>query len=164
MSARSGGSKGMTASSPFSVRPFSPPDLEAVLQLQSGISSSPTWTGEDYLELAGKGVLLVAETRSDPPVVAGFAAWRLAAGEAELLNLAVAPAFRRQGAGQTLMQASLEALQLRHSTSLYLEVRPSNLPAIALYKKWNFNLLHVRLNYYRNPIENAWIMHRLLIG
>lgn len=153
----------MTPPSPFSIRSFSPSDVDAILRLQAGISSSSAWAADDYLDLAGKGLLLVAGTLTPTPVVAGFAAWRLVAEEAELLNLAVAPAFHRQGAGRALMAASLNALQLKNATSLFLEVRPLNLPAISLYKKYDFKLLHIRPAYYRNPVEDAWVMHRLLV-
>lgn len=79
---------------------------------------------------------------------AGFALNRLIGDEAELLLLAVSPAFQRRGVGMALIEQSLRQLRQREGTRLHLEVRHNN-PAIALYNKAGFALIGRRPGYYR---------------
>jgi ribosomal-protein-alanine N-acetyltransferase len=64
-------------------------------------------------------------------------AWS-AAGEAEILTLAVAPRARRQGVGAALVDAAGAAALLRGAASMHLEVAEANAPARALYKKLGY--------------------------
>jgi ribosomal-protein-alanine N-acetyltransferase len=86
-----------------------------------------------------------------------FARWRLilAAGEAELVRLAVAPGARRQGLARRLLEASDAILKLQSITELHLEVRTSNVPAIALYEAMGWKRLGTRKAYYRNGEDAA---------
>src|SRR5690606_7715865 len=68
-----------------------------------------------------------------PPV--GFVLARLAAGEGEILTVAVARAHRRQGLGWRLMAAVLRELHGQRAEALFLEVDEANAPAIALYRR-----------------------------
>ena len=81
---------------------------------------------------------------------------------ADMMNLAVLPAYRRQGIGEKLVAALQEQLQEKGSLSLALEVRVSNENAISLYKKMGFVQVGLRPNYYRNPKEDAYILRKEL--
>ncbi len=81
-------------------------------------------------------------------------------GEADMMNVAVSPDYRRQGVAQGLIEALVAALKERQVTCLSLEVRASNAPAIALYDKLGFCQVGRRPNYYRNPKEDALILRR----
>ena len=78
------------------------------------------------------------------------------------MNVAVAPAFRRQGIGEGLMIALVDALRDKGMESLTLEVRASNSPAIALYDRLGFTEVGRRPNYYTDPREDALIMRKEL--
>lgn len=80
--------------------------------------------------------------------MAAFAITQVVLDEATLFNLAVDPAFQRQGLGRELMQHLISELEARGILTLWLEVRASNRPAIALYEKLDFNEVSVRRNYY----------------
>jgi ribosomal-protein-alanine acetyltransferase len=85
----------------------------------------------------------------------GFLVGRtLAEREHELLNLAVAPEFRRQGIGRALVAAWLEGV----SGTVYLEVRPSNTAARLFYKYLGFEEVSIRPEYYQNPPEPAIVL------
>jgi len=96
--------------------------------------------------------------------VTGFFIGREAANEAEVLNLAVMPKFRRQGDGRALLSAALEEIRSRGVQSVFLEVRESNLGAIAFYESFGFSKIGRRKIYYQDPEEAAINMEKKLTG
>ena len=77
-----------------------------------------------------------------------------------MMNVAVAPDYRRQGVGEKLILALVDALKERGSHWLMLEVRQSNAPARALYAKLGFAEVGRRKNYYSKPREDALILRK----
>ena len=95
----------------------------------------------------------------------GFVLARLAAGEAEILTIAVARTHRRQGLGWQLMEAVLRRLHAQRAETLFLEVDETNLPAIALYRRLGFHEVGKRPAYYQTADKrkaNALVMRRNL--
>ena len=86
---------------------------------------------------------------------AGYAGWLTLSGEAELLRIAVDPAFRRQGLGDALLAAVLDGAREAGAGTVFLEVRESNAPAVALYRKHGFRPVGRRPDYYDAPVEAA---------
>jgi ribosomal-protein-alanine N-acetyltransferase len=80
--------------------------------------------------------------------MAAFAITQVVLDEASLFNIAVDPAFQRRGLGRQLLQHLIDGLIKRDVLTLWLEVRASNLPAIALYEQLGFNQVSRRPNYY----------------
>ncbi|MEN4669160.1 ribosomal protein S18-alanine N-acetyltransferase [Pantoea agglomerans] len=80
--------------------------------------------------------------------MAAFAITQVVLDEASLFNIAVDPAFQRRGLGRQLLQHLIDELIKRDVLTLWLEVRASNLPAIALYEQLGFNQVSRRSNYY----------------
>jgi len=91
--------------------------------------------------------------------VVGVFQWRNLGEEAEILDLAVHPNHRRQGHATFLLRNSLQHMSQSAAKKISLEVRESNAAAIALYKKFGFQLSGRRPNYYRNPEESALLMN-----
>ena len=96
----------------------------------------------------------------DGDTVAGYVGSQSVLDEADMMNIAVHPDYRRQGIGRDLVLALAEALQKKGIRGLMLEVRQSNAPAIALYEQLGFQQVGLRPNYYRNPKENALILKK----
>ncbi len=92
--------------------------------------------------------------------VAGYVGSQSVLGETDMMNLAVAPEYRRQGVAQNLIALLVQRLSAMGNHSLSLEVRISNAPAIALYEKLGFAGIGRRPNYYRNPKEDALILRK----
>ncbi len=92
--------------------------------------------------------------------VAGYIGSQSVEGEADMMNVAVHPDFRRQGVAQTLITELVEALKNKGIHCLSLEVRASNESAIALYEKLDFLSVGRRPNYYRHPKEDALILRK----
>jgi [ribosomal protein S18]-alanine N-acetyltransferase len=89
--------------------------------------------------------------------VAGFCSWRqTVADEAEILNIAVDPSFRRRGIGSALLMAVCE----QASGSIFLEVAEHNAPAIALYRKLGWQEAGLRAGYYNQGTVNAVVMKK----
>ena len=123
-------------------------DLEAVAAIQSASPEAAHWLAADYLQYEFT-VAICGGT------VAGFLVWRrVAEGEAEVLNLAVAPQFRRQGIARELL---MPLLNLRGHL-VFLEVRESNLAARMCYKSMGFQEVSIRAKYYDSPSESAIVM------
>ena len=96
----------------------------------------------------------------DGEKVVGYVGSQTVLGETDMMNIAVDPAYRRQGIARKLIEGLIEALKERGSHSLMLEVRAGNAPAIALYESMGFAVAGKRPNYYRNPKEDAWILRK----
>lgn len=82
--------------------------------------------------------------------------------EADVMNLAVSPDCRRQGIGAKLLDSMTALLHRQGIGTLFLEVRPSNAAAIALYERSGFVQVGRRPNYYVNPTEDALILRKEL--
>ena len=95
-------------------------------------------------------------------MVAGYIGSQSVMGESDMMNVAVAPEYRRRGVGEALVSALADALKAQGNESLALEVRASNMPAIALYEKLGFAQVGRRPGYYRNPKEDALILKKIL--
>jgi ribosomal-protein-alanine N-acetyltransferase len=93
----------------------------------------------------------------------GFVLARRAAGEAEILTIAVARAHRRSGLGWRLMDAVLRDLHASRAEALFLEVDETNAAALALYRRMGFVEVGRRPGYYRQearPATGALVMRR----
>lgn len=101
------------------------------------------WTAAEFAALlSAHGTLLVA-------LPGGFALGRAAAGEAELLTLAVAPARRRQGLGRRLLAGFEAAARAAGAAEAFLEVAEDNAAARALYAAAGWRPAGRRRGYYR---------------
>ena len=96
----------------------------------------------------------------DGATIAGYVGSQAVMGEADMMNVAVAPDYRRKGIAENLINRLVDALAEGDNHSLSLEVRESNQPAIALYQKLGFTQVGFRPGYYRNPREGALILRK----
>ena len=92
--------------------------------------------------------------------LAGYVGSQTVMDETDMMNLAVAPQFRRQGVGEALVNALTASLKELGSRCLTLEVRDSNEAARALYGKLGFTEIGRRRGYYRDPREDALILRK----
>ena len=77
--------------------------------------------------------------------------------EWELENMAVVPSVRRQGAGTLLLQKLIAQARAEDGKSIFLEVRESNVGALALYRRFGFEQTGIRKSYYSDPPEDAFL-------
>jgi ribosomal-protein-alanine N-acetyltransferase len=140
----------------YRIRPAVPADAKALVALERRAFTDP-WTEASFLEaLASAWTFgLVAEASRG---TAGYLIGREVAGTGEVLNLAVAPEFRRRGIAGALLEAGLASFRRRRVDEVFLEVRESNLSAQALYLSRGFRPVGQRAAYYRNPKEDALVL------
>ena len=87
----------------------------------------------------------------------GYLGLHAVCGEGYIANLAVAPAFRRQGVARALLRAGAEIAEKEKLEFLSLEVRTSNLPARRLYESEGYVHIGARPGFYTNPREDGEI-------
>ena len=90
----------------------------------------------------------------------GYVGSQSVLGEADMMNLAVDPVYRRQGVGKSLVLTLIDNLNVKDVKCLTLEVRASNEQAIALYEQLGFDRIGLRPKYYSNPKEDALILRK----
>ncbi|MBI1940670.1 MAG: ribosomal protein S18-alanine N-acetyltransferase [Acidobacteria bacterium] len=143
------------------IRLFSKEDLHAMIALQAKSPEAARWTADDYARLADDsgGKILVAELESmTPPKILGFAAFHRVIDEVELRNMAVDPEHRRQGVAKALLEEAHQRMLKAGAKRLFLEVRTSNKPALALYSSLGFAIHSLRKDYYRDPQEDGYVL------
>ncbi len=97
--------------------------------------------------------------------VAGYGILSVAAGEAHILNLCVDPNYRAHGYGERLLNQVLLRARSADVREIFLEVRPSNQTALALYRKKGFHQVANRPAYYQaqEGREDAAVLAKKLI-
>ena len=135
-------------------------DIPAVAALER-VSFSAPWS-ENIIRSSldsGLSCWLVAE---DNGIIAGYVGSESVLDSADMMNINVAPDYRRQGIAEALCKALVDALRQKGILFLMLEVRVSNAPAIALYEKLGFSIAGRRPRYYSSPREDAFVMRKEL--
>lgn len=121
----------------------------------------------DYLQIGGW--LPVAEERSENPAedpaenpeketMVAYAGLKMVLDEGDITNVCVDPARRGLGLATCLMKELLDLAGQRGVHRIYLEVRASNHPALALYQGVGFRKIGIRKDYYEKPREDALIL------
>jgi len=137
----------------LTIRPVRGADLLRIAEIEEASFADPWPVELVAVELAHPQAIVLAACRVGAPV-AGYAAFRHVANEAELLRLAVDPAERRQGLGQALVEAGLERLRTVGEIEVcHLEVRVDNHSAIAVYGALGFAPTGRRRGYYRDGTD-----------
>ncbi|TWI02944.1 ribosomal-protein-alanine N-acetyltransferase [Luteimonas cucumeris] len=145
------------AGSATSLRPMREDDLDTVIAIEQRAYPFP-WT---------RGILRDC-LRADYPAwvllqdeaIIGYGVLSIAADEAHILNICTAPEAQGRGHGRRLLRALLQLARGRGVRRMFLEVRPSNPHAIALYHDEGFNEIGRRPRYYpaRDGREDAIVM------
>jgi ribosomal-protein-alanine N-acetyltransferase len=129
------------------IRDATEADSGAIVEIQRESGGTPEWPLESYSVVVGecdggvRGFLVTRQVASD---------------EYEILDIAVAPAFRRLGVGRALLVYALELCRGVY----FLEVRESNNAARRLYSEAGFEEVGTRPEYYSNPSESAVVMRK----
>ncbi|MDM3871987.1 ribosomal protein S18-alanine N-acetyltransferase [Porticoccus sp. W117] len=143
------------------IRPMELGDIEAVTAIEAQVSPHP-WNRTQFQQSLGSSHRCwVLESSGQ---VIGYYLYSLVVGEAEILNIAVAPQRQGAGLGRLLLDhCLLEAA--KKARMIFLEVRASNFAAIHLYLDSGFNQIGERRDYYRTAkgSEDALMMAKELV-
>ncbi len=132
--------------------------IPQIAALEKACFSDP-WT-EDAFVYELDNPLSLWLTALDGETVAGYVGSQSVFEEADIMNVAVHPAYRRQGIGEALLCELERRLAEDGVETLALEVRVSNQPAISLYEKLGYSQAGLRKNYYFHPKEDALILKK----
>jgi len=139
------------------VRAMHPDDLDAVVAIETEAYEFP-WTFGIFRDClrAGYECWVLAQANA----VIGYGILSVAAGEAHLLNLCIGTAHQHGGHGTRLVRRMIDLARWHRAERMFLEVRPSNGRAIALYDHIGFNEIGRRPNYYpaQRGREDAIVM------
>jgi len=136
---------------------MTPGDLDAVVAIESAVYSHP-WTRGNFNDSLSAGYQCwIVDIRG---AIAGYSVAMIAAAEAHLLNLSVAAQWQRLGLGSELLQFNINRARDLGAGRIFLEVRPSNSAALALYRRAGFAAIGVRRAYYPDAAnrEDAVVM------
>ncbi|MDR6991889.1 ribosomal-protein-alanine N-acetyltransferase [Luteimonas sp. 3794] len=147
----------------WALRPMRAADVDAIMEIELRAYPFPWTRGifDDCLRAAYPAWVLHVDRR-----LAGYGVLSVAAGEAHVLNVCVDPALQGRGYGRRLFRALVDLAQQHGAQRVFLEVRPSNPSAVALYHDEGFNEIGRRPRYYpaHNGREDAIVMARELFG
>jgi ribosomal-protein-alanine N-acetyltransferase len=158
LSDQSPAAPGSAAAAPVvEIAPMRRRHLRQVLRVEGRTSTTP-WSLGLFLAELGRGderAYLVALV--DRRVV-GFAGALLVAEEAHITTVAVDPDQQGRSVGQRLLLALIRRCTDLGARAITLEVRSSNVPARALYRRFGFAPAGVRKGYYSRPVEDALVL------
>lgn len=139
------------------LRPLRAPDLEPLAAIENELYEFP-WTQGNFRDSLAAGYSCWALWRGRE--LAGYGILMIGAEEAHLLNLSVATAHQRRGYASFLLRHLCDLARARDAKSMFLEVRPSNTAARALYAVFGFSEVGRRRNYYpaRGGREDAIVL------
>lgn len=149
----------MSAVLPFRIEPMAEDDLDGVCALENELAAFPWTRGHfaDCLNAGYSGWVLKLDQ-----LIAAYAVLMMVVDEGHLLNIGVAPSFQRQGLGGRLLEHLMARTRDSGGHSLMLEVRPSNTPALELYRRFGFGEIGRRKAYYPAHLgrEDALVLRR----
>ena len=134
-------------------------DLQRVLEIENECFENP-WSETDFtLSLKQpKSYEHVYVARRENTVV-GYIVFIVLREEAQVLNLAVPTAYRRQGIAKYLLASALEIIRSHNGHEVFLEVAVGNLPAQYLYRQFGFRICGIRKNYY-GRYKDAYVLRK----
>jgi len=120
-------------------------DIDAVVKLEQSAYPFP-WASDVFKDClrVGYGARVVEVNQT----LVGYAIYSHGAGEAHLLNLCVAQAYRRQKIARRLLRYVIQTVAIARAEVLFLEVRPSNVAGLRLYESLGFEFIGLRKGYY----------------
>lgn len=145
-----------------SVRKMVAADLEQVMAIAASLKDAPHWRRSAYVAALDPvsmpcRIALVAAKNSSNNVI-GFAIASLIPPQAELESIAIRLDEQRMGIGSKLIEGLIEELRTAAIREFMLEVRASNIAAVAFYQEQGWRGSGMRPRYYADPEEDAILM------
>jgi len=138
------------------VAPASEADLDAIDEIEQHSFRSP-WPRDTFKAELLREWARLDVGRLDGRLV-GFCNYWLVTTELHILAIAIHPDYRSRGLARQLLDHVLDVARQTGCSLATLEVRRSNIPAIALYERAGFKTVHVRARYYQDDNEDALVM------
>ena len=142
--------------------------LQAVANIEVLVQPHDAWTEQTLAEMLAQDsmhmlIVYKQEDKADNNKVIGYCLYQVIFEQAEILRIGTHPDYQRQGIASQLFATLNNELINNKVESLLLEVRADNAPALALYERQGFVVIHKRKSYYQLPHQpaiDALIMQR----
>ncbi|MDP2070811.1 ribosomal protein S18-alanine N-acetyltransferase [Methylotenera sp.] len=129
----------------YQFRPMQMDDLDAIMAIEPHIYPYP-WTRGNFSDSLTSGYSAWVLVWNEQ--IIAYSLMMMVLDEVHLLNLSVAKDYQKQGLGRLLLEYMVGIAKNNQMANMFLEVRPSNIPAIALYENMGFNEMAIRRAYY----------------
>lgn len=150
----------MAAFPRFVIRDLAPEDLDGVMDIER-VSFPTPWSRKMFEEEIERGFSDAIAAVADPGgEILGYAICWTVAEESHLLNIAVRADARGAGIGGSLVRECIRRGARGRAGRIYLEVRPTNEPALRLYRREGFRFAGIRKRYYTDTGEDAIVLTR----
>ena len=142
--------------------------LQAVANIETLVQPEDPWTEQTLAEMLAQDsthimIVYKPEGKADNNKVIGYCLYQVIFEQAEILRIGTHPDYQRQSIASQLFATLNNELINNKVESLLLEVRADNAPALALYERQGFVVIHKRKSYYQlphRPAIDALIMQR----
>ena len=141
----------------YQIIPMTANHLFQVAALERVCFPADPWSPEIFMAALDNPNTAILLAQGEDGTILGYAVLSVVLDEGNLDNIAVDPDHRRRGVADSLL-STLIGFGREHLSVLMLEVRASNISAIALYEKHGFVSVGRRKNYYVAPKEDAVLM------
>ncbi|MDH4223672.1 MAG: ribosomal protein S18-alanine N-acetyltransferase [candidate division Zixibacteria bacterium] len=135
-------------------------DLDEILRIERESFSDP-WRKEFFLQDLCKEYALPVVVRIGGRLAGYTCLWKIE-DEIQIANIAIAKEYRGRGVAKRLLEWIVEQSLKQNFKYITLDVRESNSVALGLYRKYGFEEIVRRKNYYCNPVEDAIVMEKKL--
>lgn len=140
--------------SKIEIFPMEVKDIEDVLEIERQSFPNPWSYYAFYSEITSNANAYYITAKYDKKII-GYAGIWIIIDEGHISNIAVHPNYRRQGIGGILLTHLIEYSKQKGVKLITLDVREKNLPAQQLYKKYGFEVIGIRKNYYSDTGESS---------
>ena len=128
--------------------------IQAVANIETILQPQDAWSYQTIIEvLAQDSIDLLVVYKSDK--IVGYCLYQVMFEQSEILRIGTHPDYQRQGIASQLFAKLNKQLEMLKVERLLLEVRADNAPAIALYERQEFVIIHQRKGYYSQPNQLA---------
>ena len=152
----------MTPNKEYTVKPFSDEHVNPAAGIEAAVFSEP-WRAralDDIFVHSDTVSALACETEDG--FLAAYGGIECVLDEANIVNIATSPAYRRRGCATAVMSGLLLIASEKGCRRVTLEVREHNEAAQALYRSFGFEAVGVRKRFYSLPTEDALVMEKIL--
>jgi [ribosomal protein S18]-alanine N-acetyltransferase len=135
-------------------------DLDALIAIENQSFLSP-WPRQHFLNEFDQPysfTLLARLTDTPGDAIVGYIIYWFLIDELHILNIAVRPGSRGQGIARALIHEVMRLAKIQEIKTAWLEVRPSNIKAVSLYRSLGFKTTMTRRRYYSDTGEDALIL------
>lgn len=127
------------------------PSVRAVASIEAIVQLQEAWDYKAIIELLAQDSVQLLIIKNGVEDIVGYCLYQMIFEQAEILRIGTHPDYQRQGIASQLFIKLNKELQDNKVENLLLEVRADNLPAIALYERQGFVVIHQRKGYYSQP-------------